>query len=91
MQKAYEIVQPGMTEIEAVAEIEYELRRAGAWGYAFETLLASGPRTAYCHGYSTEKKIEKGEGIWTSRADFIKEAVRSQLKNKDIIYWRIPS
>jgi len=61
MQKAYEIVQPGMTEIEAVAEIEYELRKAGAWGYAFETLLASGPRTAYCHGYCTEKKIKKGE------------------------------
>ncbi|RLI21375.1 hypothetical protein DRO54_03885 [Candidatus Bathyarchaeota archaeon] len=61
MQKAYEIVQPGMTEIEATAEIEYEMRKAGAWGYAFETLLASGPRTAYCHGYCTEKKIEKDE------------------------------
>ena len=61
MEKAYEIVQPGMTEIEAVAEIEYEMRKAGAWGYAFETLLASGPRTAYCHGYCTEKKIKKGE------------------------------
>ena len=61
MEKAYEIVQPGMTEIEAVAEIEYEMRKAGAWVYAFETLLASGPRTAYCHGYCTEKKIKKGE------------------------------
>jgi len=56
-----EVVKSGMREYEVAAEIEYEMRRNGSEGVAFETLVASGPRSALPHGISTSRIIKKGE------------------------------
>ena len=61
MRTAYEVLRPGMTEIEVAAEIEYAMRKAGSWGLAFDTIVASGSRSTYPHGWCTDKKIKKGE------------------------------
>ena len=61
MRTAYEVLKPGITEIEVAAEIEYAMRKAGSWGLAFDTIVASGLRSAYPHGWCTDKKIKKGE------------------------------
>lgn len=61
MQVAYETVKPGMKEIEVAAEIEYEMRRKGGWGTAFETIVSSGLRSAFPHGGCTSKEIRKGD------------------------------
>ena len=35
--------RPGVTELELAAEIEYRMKRRGASGPSFETIVASGP------------------------------------------------
>ncbi|MBM5805177.1 MAG: aminopeptidase P family protein [Candidatus Verstraetearchaeota archaeon] len=61
--KAYRNFKEGMTEQEIVSEIEYHMRREGAEAYAFENLVASGPRAIYPHGMPTAKKVGGGEGV----------------------------
>ncbi len=61
--KAAEVIKPGIREYEVAAEIEYAMRKLGSEGVAFETIVASGPRSAYPHGGCTDKKIKKGEFI----------------------------
>lgn len=61
MKTAYEVIRPGMREFEAAAEIEYAMRRKGSWGTAFESIVASGARSAYPHGGCTEREIREGD------------------------------
>ena len=61
--ETYEAVKPGMTEIEAAALLEYNMRKYGADGVAFTTIVASGIRGSMCHGTATEKKLEEGEAV----------------------------
>ena len=58
-----EVVKSGIHEYEVAAEIEYAMRRNGSEGVAFETLVASGPRSAFPHGVSTSRIIRKGEFV----------------------------
>jgi len=60
---AVEAIKPGMREYEVAAEVEYAMRKRGSEGTAFDTILASGLRSAYPHGGCTAKKIRKGELI----------------------------
>lgn len=61
MHAAIETIRPGVTEIEVAAEIEYAMRKKGGWGTGFETIVASGLRSAYPHGGCTKRKIRKGD------------------------------
>ncbi|MEM3613565.1 MAG: Xaa-Pro peptidase family protein, partial [Candidatus Bathyarchaeia archaeon] len=61
MKTAYEVIRPGIREYEAAAEIEYAMRKKGSWGTAFETIVASGVRSAYPHGGCTDKIIREGD------------------------------
>ncbi|MFQ6076679.1 MAG: M24 family metallopeptidase [Candidatus Bathyarchaeia archaeon] len=58
-----EAVEPGVREHEVAAEIEYAMRTHGSEWYAFETLVASGPRSAYPHGVSTSRTIRPGDFV----------------------------
>ena len=61
MKAAYETIEPGVREYEVAAEIEYAMRKKGSWGTAFETIVASGVRSAFSHGGCTDRKIRKGD------------------------------
>lgn len=61
MKVAYEVLSPGMREYEVAAEIEYAMRRKGSWGTAFETIVASGTRSAFPHGGCTDRRIREGD------------------------------
>ena len=61
MKAAYETLKPGLKEYEVAAEIEYAMRRKGSWGTAFETIVASGARSAFPHGSCTEREIRNGD------------------------------
>jgi Xaa-Pro aminopeptidase len=61
MKAACEALKPGIKEYEVAAEIEYAMRRKGSWGTAFETIVASGARSAFPHGGCTEKEIRDGD------------------------------
>jgi Xaa-Pro aminopeptidase len=52
-------IRPGMTEMDLAAELEYRMRRNGAERPSFETIVASGPRTALPHAQPTTEKINK--------------------------------
>ncbi len=55
------LVRPGVQEVELAAEIEYRMRQKGASGAAFETIVASGARSALPHARPTQKPLRKNE------------------------------
>ena len=59
--EASDFVRPGVAELEVAAEIDHRLRRKGASGPSFETIVASGPRSALPHARPTEKRLRKNE------------------------------
>jgi Xaa-Pro aminopeptidase len=54
-------VRPGASESDLAAEIEYRMRKKGAEGAAFETIVASGSRGALPHARASGKRLENGE------------------------------
>lgn len=57
------LIKPGVTELEIAAELEYKMKRLGASGASFETIVASGLRSSMPHGIASEKKLEYGDAI----------------------------
>lgn len=66
-EKAYDYIlgyiKPGMTEIEIANELDFYMRGLGATGVSFDTIVASGVRSAMPHGVASEKKIEEGDMV----------------------------
>jgi Xaa-Pro aminopeptidase len=54
-------VRPGARECDLAAEIEYHMRLKGADGPAFETIVASGARSALPHARASCKQLAPGE------------------------------
>jgi len=50
-------IRPGVRESEVAAELEYAARKRGAEGMSFETIVASGPRSALPHGVASHARI----------------------------------
>lgn len=50
-----------MTELAVAGELERALRAAGSEGFPFETIVASGPRSALPHARASTRVIERGE------------------------------
>ena len=57
------VIKPGMTELEVAAELEYHMKRNGAWKTSFDTIVASGFNSSMPHAVPGMKKIEKGDFI----------------------------
>jgi Xaa-Pro aminopeptidase len=55
------LLKPGVREFEVGAEIEYQMRKRGASGPAFETIVAFGARGALPHARPTSKRLRKNE------------------------------
>jgi Xaa-Pro aminopeptidase len=52
-------MQLGLTEVAVAAELEHAARLAGAEAMSFETIVASGQRSALPHGRATSAKLPK--------------------------------
>jgi len=63
LEEVFVTIRPGMREIEIAAELEYRMRAKGGSSVAFQTIVASGYRSALPHGPASTKKIKKGELI----------------------------
>jgi Xaa-Pro aminopeptidase len=61
VQSAIGLLKPGIREFEVSAEIEYQMRKRGASGPAFETIVAFGERAALPHARPTAKRLRKNE------------------------------
>jgi Xaa-Pro aminopeptidase len=58
-----EAMRPGITETELAAEANYAMQRKGAETFSFETIVSTGERSAYSHGYPTPRKLRDGEFV----------------------------
>jgi Xaa-Pro aminopeptidase len=58
---AIKLLKPGVREIQIAAEIEYQMRRRGASGPAFQTIVAFGARSAHPHARPTDQRLRKNE------------------------------
>ncbi|HET9178953.1 MAG TPA: Xaa-Pro peptidase family protein [Terriglobia bacterium] len=56
-------IRPGVSENGLAAEIEYRMKRKGAEGAAFETIVASGERSAWPHARPSAKLLKKNDLI----------------------------
>lgn len=54
-------IKPGVTEREIALELEFFMKKQGAAALSFETIAASGVRSAMPHGAASQKVIEKGD------------------------------
>jgi Xaa-Pro aminopeptidase len=54
-------IRPGVRELDLAAEVDFLMRKMGAEGPSFETIIASGPRAALPHARPTAKRLGKGE------------------------------
>lgn len=62
-QKVLSLLKPGISEREIADELEFQMRKLGAEKLAFETIVASGVRSALPHGIASSKIIGAGELI----------------------------
>jgi Xaa-Pro aminopeptidase len=63
MEEAVPLLKAGVREFEVAAEIEYQMRKRGASGAAFETIVAFGERAALPHARPTAKRLKKNEFV----------------------------
>jgi len=61
VEEAILLLRPGIREFEVGAEIEYRMRKKGASGPAFQTIVAFGARAALPHARPTAKRLRKNE------------------------------
>lgn len=52
-------IRPGLAEFEVAAELEHQARLLGAEGMSFETIVASGIRSALPHGRATDARLPR--------------------------------
>lgn len=56
-----DFIKPGLTEKEIGIELEFTMRKLGAEGLSFDSIIASGTNGALPHAHPTDKPIRKGE------------------------------
>jgi Xaa-Pro aminopeptidase len=56
-------IRPGQTERDVAAEIEHDMRRQGGEKPSFDTIVASGRRSALPHAHPTHNPLRKNEFI----------------------------
>jgi Xaa-Pro aminopeptidase len=57
------LIKPGIRERELAAELEYQMIMLGSEMPAFESIVASGWRSALPHGIASDKKLKKSEFV----------------------------
>jgi Xaa-Pro aminopeptidase len=60
---ALPVIKPGISELDLAGRLELSMKRRGASGPSFETIVASGARSAWAHARPQAKLLGKGELI----------------------------
>ncbi|MFD2116074.1 M24 family metallopeptidase [Paenibacillus yanchengensis] len=58
-----QLIKPGIRESDLALEMEVYMRSHGATSSSFDTIVASGARSALPHGVASEKKLEHGDFV----------------------------
>lgn len=56
-----DFIRPGKTEREIALELEFFMKKQGAHSLSFDTIAASGKRSAMPHGLASDKVLENGD------------------------------
>ena len=56
-------IRPGRAEADVALDLETAMRSRGASGASFDTIVASGPRSALPHGIASSRKLKAGDLI----------------------------
>ncbi len=56
-------LRAGVREVDFALELEFTMRRLGASGLSFDTIVASGPRSALPHGTASDRVMEEGDFV----------------------------
>jgi Xaa-Pro aminopeptidase len=56
-------LRPGLTEREVAIELEFFMRRAGADGIAFSSIIATGPNSAIPHAVPSDRVLRQGDFV----------------------------
>lgn len=72
------VIRPGIPEVEVAAELEYQARLRGAEAMSFETIVASGERSALPHGKATMATLPR-KGFLTLDFGIIREGYCSDM------------
>jgi Xaa-Pro aminopeptidase len=72
------VIRPGVPEIEIAAELEHQARLRGAEGMSFETIVASGQRSALPHGKASTTPLPR-RGLVTLDFGIIREGYCSDM------------
>ena len=72
------VIRPGIREIEIAAELEHQARLLGAEGMSFETIVASGDRSALPHGKASTALLPR-KGFVTLDFGIIREGYCSDM------------
>lgn len=88
------LIRPGVTELDLAAEVDYRMRKLGASGPSFETIVASGLRAALPHACPTRKRVRRNELVVLDAgailADYCSDMTRTVFvgrASKDIKEW----
>nr|CBH39113.1 Xaa-Pro dipeptidase [uncultured archaeon]CBH39753.1 putative Xaa-Pro dipeptidase [uncultured archaeon] len=81
MQTAFEYLGEGKSELAIAKEIEFTMKMKGSEGLAFDTIVASGKRSAVFNPKATAKKIKKHEAVIIDlgaiRKDYVSDITRT--------------
>ncbi|MBE1442419.1 M24 family metallopeptidase [Paenibacillus sp. OAS669] len=66
-----QLVKPGVTEVELVAELEYRMKRLGAEGPSFDTMVLTGEKTGLPHGVPGTDAVREGEFLLIDAGVFV--------------------
>lgn len=61
LREVLDLVRAGAVERDVALALEIAMRRLGADDRAFETIVASGPRSALPHGRAADRRLERGD------------------------------
>lgn len=57
------MIKPGVSEADIALELEFFMKRQGASGLSFDTIVASGPNSSMPHAQVTSRKIKRGDFV----------------------------
>ncbi|MCP3031013.1 Xaa-Pro peptidase family protein [Halobacillus sp. A1] len=63
VQAGLEALKEGVTEMEVLASIEYELKKKGVSAMSFSTMVLFGEKSGHPHGNPGDRKLKKGDFV----------------------------
>jgi len=63
LQSVFSVIKPGICERDIALELEYRIRKEGAEGVSFDTIIASGANAALPHARPGSRKLVSGDAL----------------------------